>query len=486
MQLLQERGRLREGHGELDVLLARAAGEIAESRVLQQAVAEPLAVPPPVPRDDGHAHVQRLARRTAARIGVGVEHDIHIVVPLQIVPRRILQRKLPGLESRGEHTPPHDLHEARLVAGILDEEMAARHAPQDLEPVRQHLIRDLEVVVETRKDDGIMRPVGLPLIAQHARGWRIAEMRMRQADHLLREVLVVQAGWVAVDIPEEIVDGLRPGRAHIADARDLHGRRPVAHDHHRAPARRVDIEVKQDIDFIVIDDLCDLTHRHIAREKPHDLDMLAQHIRELILDLPQAVGVDLKLVRLVRREQLQGKIAHDVLREFPREVADAELFMLMPCEGMREMMHSLRERIVEEMQLAHLPVADVGEIMHHKEVIAEIPLLDTKRLPLRGLDAAPGILTPCPQVGHLVVARRIVFVDAPERIFRHVPLAHEELQFFQGHARLFFEQQFLDGQQPRVDFSEFHDLFPFLSHAGVPGTSPRRRTPLLYYMFRYS
>ena len=161
---------------------------------------------PPAEGYDRHAHRERLAGGDAARVGECVERDVHIPVLCEMAgaerahlhafcgnpaARETIRRELSALRT------PEEL--------ALDEQTRARYSIEHLFPEMQHLVRHLAEIVERaerhapvflrrRRDDGGK------LLGQH-----IAEMAVRQTDHLLGEGGICRPDGVNVHIREHIV-----------------------------------------------------------------------------------------------------------------------------------------------------------------------------------------------------------------------------------------------------------------------------------------
>ena len=73
------------------------------------------------------------------------------------------------------------------------------------------------------------------------------------------------------------------------------------------------IHIKKDVDFILIDFLCRLSHHERIGINLQLLDMLPERIRDPILQMPHPVGIDLKPIAIVHRHEMLREIIHNIL-----------------------------------------------------------------------------------------------------------------------------------------------------------------------------
>ena len=158
MKRIQRGGILRERYGERDIVFLRVRGEFLRPNIFQKRCAETAAEALPRERHNRHTHVECVTGRAAARIGEGVERNIHPCIGGKIIGRRSLRidahkgnpcrldasERLPAAVRIGEHIR-------------LEQEAALRHAPQNLRPYGKHAVIQLRKVVEAPKDNAAPR-----------------------------------------------------------------------------------------------------------------------------------------------------------------------------------------------------------------------------------------------------------------------------------------------------------------------------------------
>ena len=424
----------RERDGFLHVFLVIPARELAEADVLEQAIAEARTMAPPVARDDRHAHVERIARRAAARVRIRIEQQVDILIAREILRRDVLELELPGPEADVQQAAARHAHRIDLLRAVLDEDMAPRHGAHDAQPEAQHVIRELPEIVEAPKDDGAVHMVFMRC-PEHARRGRIAEMRVRHPQDGLREVLLVEARRIAVRVAEEIVDGLRPRGRHVADARDLHRRGPVAHDNHRAAAAAVHFEIEQDVDFVIPDVLRDIPIIHVARVHAQLLHLALHLVRIEVARLAELVHIDLERAAVVRHQELRREDAQHVVRERARDIADAELCVTVALQRVRERLRVLRELVIEHLELPPLVIAEIVEIMQEEQVVAVLDLLDDARCAARMRNRLPCVGAALLLVKELVPDEAVALPDAPHVVGRKRLPPHDVVEALERFAR---------------------------------------------------
>ena len=147
--------------------------------------------------------------------------------------------------------------------------------------------------------------------------------------------------------------------------------------------------------------------------------------------------------------------------------------MTVPGQRMMERLLRLGKLVIDEMQIPQLLIADIGKIMHHEHVVAEVALLDAPRLSLRRCDRCPSIFPPLLQIRHPVVTGSIILIDTPKCVFRRLPLLQDALQLLQGLTRFFPFDQILRWSQMRINLRFLHPDSSFLAATG--STSPDKQ-----------
>jgi len=135
----------------------------------------------------------------------------------------------------------------------------------------------------------------------------------------------------------ELLTLFRPATRRELDGRGLprEGGKP------RIP--RMPRKVKEDIDRIVIDGMCDASHVLLIRSHiPPLRHERAEEVRVLIL-LAEIVDIDLECVPIKSRKERPDKILHDMLTKIARDIADADLLLFF-TSAMGELLHIGKER----------------------------------------------------------------------------------------------------------------------------------------------
>ena len=153
--------------------------QILQTEIGEDAAAETRAVRISLERDDGHAHVERIERRTAARIGECIERDVDIMILVQVFTSigtqldacRLNACRLQSLKCGG----------ASLLArkgGGFQEQTRLRDCGKDLRPCRERLVRSLGESIETAEGHKTFPQAWRSARKRCARLGRIAEVRM--------------------------------------------------------------------------------------------------------------------------------------------------------------------------------------------------------------------------------------------------------------------------------------------------------------------
>ena len=182
---------------------------VGKTEICQNAHAEACAMAHACQCDDGHAHVECVARRTTARVWECIKRDIDLAVC-----REVLCRMAFGFDAH--EIDPRRLDAAeRLLPAVhriercrLEEEARARHGAENLRPEMQHPIRDLREVVEAAERNIALLPRGQRRDARFfPRAARtVAEVTLGQAQELLRKAVVVFPHRVGIRVRQEIID----------------------------------------------------------------------------------------------------------------------------------------------------------------------------------------------------------------------------------------------------------------------------------------
>ena len=294
----------------------------------QQRIGEAGTASLPVQRHNGHAHVECITGRAAARPWVRIKCNVHIEIALHIVCRCRLQNHAREVESEPLQSHACRLHHCRRKEDLrFQQQLRRRHTLHDLAPEEQHLIRKFAVLVEYAKED-------MPPLSCRRSRWsrkpctRHVDELARQTDELLRKVaLAYTANRIAKSICQEIVNGLKPGGRCIAKPHHLHRRRPTR-EHGKRSARRMTRQVNEYINLIRMNPRGNFLRRILSQITPHS-GMRTQCRRHLIRILCRTVHIDLEVRVVIRRQQRLHEMLQDIATKIRRNVANADLPVLI-------------------------------------------------------------------------------------------------------------------------------------------------------------
>ena len=264
---------------------------------------------------------------------------------------------------------------------ILQQEPRRGHSAQNLPPCRQHRIRDLCKVVETGKDDVLMRCALQMLIGAEPLRWGKAQMRLRQTQNLLCEIGLFP-GRVAEGITQEVIHRRKPRRIEVSDARELHRRRLIRRDHQCLSARRMSRQIKEDVDPIGMD-MC----RRLLWAALRQIFISVRHpgdpVRHLAVLPPDIVEMDGEARSVVGRKELYSKVQDNVVRHVRRKIADAQLFTAMRHVG--KLRQCPKHLCVCCMGIVHHLIRNAVHIVEVHQIVAQcskaIAVVLTRQLP---------------------------------------------------------------------------------------------------------
>ena len=182
---------------------------VGKAEVRQDARAKACAMTCARQRDDGHAHVERVTCRTAARVRECVERDVDLAVGREVLRRMAFGSDAGEVDARRLQAAERLLSAVRRIEDRrLEEEARAWHGTEDLRPKMQALVRDLREVVETAERNIALLPRGqgrdsgfFPRAAR-----TVAEVTLGQTQELLRKAAVVFPMRVDIRVRQEIID----------------------------------------------------------------------------------------------------------------------------------------------------------------------------------------------------------------------------------------------------------------------------------------
>ena len=172
--------------------------------------------------DDGHAHVERIECRAAARIGECIERDVDIVILVQVFTR--IGAQLDACRLDACRLQPLKCGGASLLTrkgGGFQEQTRVRDCREDLRPCRERLVRNLGESIEAAEGHEAFPQAWRSARRRRSRLGRIAEVRMCEHEQFLRkERRFLDARRRAVEpyVPDHIVDRRKPRRREVADA----------------------------------------------------------------------------------------------------------------------------------------------------------------------------------------------------------------------------------------------------------------------------
>ena len=357
----------REQRRPFDIGVRRIRNEFTESRIVQDARAEPRTVARPCARNNGQSHQEGFACRSAALIGICVKNDVDIEIVPQIITRAGAHVDPPEVDVGTCSASTHQLRRRRVGIHILEHEPRLRHRVQNLRPQAERVVRNFGEIVKTPKDDGHMRSAHDIFVRGKPLRRREAEVRMRQPKDLF-EKKFLHPRRVADGIAEHIVDRGHARRIEIADARDLHGRGLIRRDAQGSPARRMTREVKEDVDLIRMNRRRSRSLRH-----PRKIAVSVHHarnpVRHIVVRTSGAVDAYVKARPVISRKERDGEVQHHMLGKRGREIADADF--RPPPLLMRELRHITKDASPRAVFLPQECIGDIRRIVECHQIIAE-------------------------------------------------------------------------------------------------------------------
>mmetsp|Transcript_34277 Transcript_34277/g.91865 ORF Transcript_34277/g.91865 Transcript_34277/m.91865 type:complete len:340 (-) Transcript_34277:1207-2226(-) len=252
----------REQAGLLHEVLLRARRQVPQLHGREQRRSDGLRVDAGAPqRQDGHAHVQRLASRGRARVRSRVQGHVHQAVHLEVAPGLRLQ---PGQVEALRLHPVGREQPAELVLGLpavqrlgLQEEPGVGHLAQHPGPEAHGQGADLRQVVEAPE-----RGATIGLLRRPQRDWR-RTLRRGVAQEALREVCQLlrgepRLGWgIRVLVGDPIIHTSEARRVGVAHPRYDDRRRPLG-QRAQSIVACMPSQVDNDVNRIRMDHLCNL------------------------------------------------------------------------------------------------------------------------------------------------------------------------------------------------------------------------------------
>ena len=153
--------------------------QILQTEIGEDAEAEARAVRISPKSDDGHAHVERIECRAAARIGECIERDVDIVILVQVFTR--IGAQLDACRLDACRLQPLKCGGASLLTrkgGGFQEQTRVRDCREDLRPCRERLVRNLGESIEAAEGHEAFPQAWRSARRRRARLGRIAEVRM--------------------------------------------------------------------------------------------------------------------------------------------------------------------------------------------------------------------------------------------------------------------------------------------------------------------
>ena len=190
-------------------------------------------------------------------------------------------------------------------------------------------------------------------------------MAVRQYQELLRKSVLLRR-VVKIDVAEEIINGGKPRRGEIADARHLHRRRLIR-QHRQSAAPGMPCQIDENIDAVFIYLPRCVGGRsakniapavNLSRQRPAFLVFRGIH-----------VSVDFKPRPVIRRKQRRAKTQHDVIPEIRRNVADPKLFLRL-SPAMKKRRHILKKHAVSRRSPPPLRGGGRRQIVRVEKIIA--------------------------------------------------------------------------------------------------------------------
>ena len=208
----------------------------------------------------------------------------------------------------------------------------------------------------------------------------------------------------------------------------------------------MDIQIDEDIDLILIDIARDLCLHPPPFIRAQDLDLTPHGIEctALFLDILKCIAIHLKAAAVISDNHRPAEERDDTAAKGIRQVTDADAVMLMA--RMRMMAHILRRRkpVIEEMALTHKRISRPQGIVHHEQVVAEMPLLRAEVLPLWFIYRFPCIIKSGIDLAHLIIRTAVAIVDNPLLVRSEDAAPHGCIEQRQRHLVLAMVIELLD------------------------------------------
>ena len=337
---------------------------VGKTEICQNAHAEACAMAHAHPRDDGHAHVECVARRTTARVWECIERDIDLAVCLEVLCRMAFHLDACEVDARRLDAAERLLPAVhRIERCRLEEEARARHGAENLRPEMQHPICDLREVVEAAERNIALLPRGQRRDSRFSPR-TVAKVALGQAQKLLCKTGVVFPNGIGMHVRQEVVDSGKSRRIEVANTRDLHRCR-TQREHGKRVVCAVPREVKEDVDLIganPLRNLCGSLAAHIAPSRRMRRKLLCHRILTC-----KRVAENLEAGFVEVREKGEAEECDDMEREVGRDVADANLLAplrrSLPSRHVFEKLSVASCRIEQEARLAL-------DIVQGEEVVA--------------------------------------------------------------------------------------------------------------------
>ena len=342
--------------------------QILQAEIGEDAEAEARAVRISLEHDDGHAHVERIERRAAARIGKRVERDVDIMILVQVFMR--IGTKLDALAVDSHRLQTRECRRASLLArkgGGLQEQARVRDCSEDLRPCRERLVRRLGESIEAAEGHEAFPQAWRSARRRRSRLGRIAEVRMcKHEQFLCKERRFLDARRCAVEpyVADHIVDCGKPRRREIADTRHLHGRRAMG-EHGKRRAARMTGEIHEDVYAVLVD-----APRRLPRQERRDVSPSVDETHDaaaLLILGAVLVAIDLEALSVVMREERLGKAQHDMTAQVGRDIADANLAPLLP-QAMKKRRHIAEKLSVSTVRTVCLLLRHAQKMQREEDI----------------------------------------------------------------------------------------------------------------------
>ena len=274
---------------------------------------------------DGNAHVERVARRTAAGIREGIQGDVDFVITRQIVIGEFFR-----YDATKGYACRFQTFVDKFCAVFDAENMGAqkkprvRHLLQNCAPRFQNVVADFREIIETAEGYIAVSAVGRRRSGEFGAVFGKAPMGVRQPQEFFGEKSVVQPRRIGEIIRQKIIDGWQSRGVKIADARYLHGRGLVRQNGEQTFGR-MPRQIDENINLVGENYFCRFRKRQIGDISPF-VDMGSDAAARCVLRAGK-ISVYFKASLVVGGKKRPRKIHDHMAAQVVGNVGDANFIV---------------------------------------------------------------------------------------------------------------------------------------------------------------